>query len=427
MTLFLPSSLPFGDLVIEETWLSFDGPRLFVARNKTGQSFIFNAIDEDEETISYLAVGTSDQRRAMVRSGGLGLRAAFTLPEAAVFRVVCDYGTGDVRTEVVDVEQLSDGDLPTEDAYVSVPTETLPSFDPNTLAARATAEGRTLVALRLNPPTLARSEYPVRPFSDALRAMQSLAEAMVQEASGTTTVRGPLPVQVIEDGELAVLDLEAASFVAILAPSRTARSTPSKPSLGLEMPTTAAALDKLQSLLRAVSSSEHDAEGLRSSIQGLGVRAVTKIRDLLEVALDQNTPLTVYVAAPGASVEEVRVSTAEASAGVLVLSESDASLEEIVLESAWIVGVNLRTWVFELHDPMTEPNKFSGKVMEHARSQIDGLPTGEAYRYVAEIVAESSVSDLTDEIKVRYSLKSIRPAGDAGTEEGPAAAEDRSG
>ncbi len=412
MSLLLPSVLPFGDLAVEETWLAFDGPKLFVARNRTGQSFLFNAIDEDEESISYLAVAMSEKRRAMVRSGGLGLRAAFTAPEGGVFRVTCDYELGEARAELVEVERLSDAELPTDDAYVSVPTETLPSFHPDTLASRALAEGRTLVGLRLNPPTLARSEYPVRPLSDALRAMQSLAEAMVQEESGTTTVRGPLPAQVIEDGELAVLDLEAASFVAILAPSRSARSTPSMPSLGFEMPTTAAALERAHSLLRAVASSEHDPEILRSSIQGLGVRAVTKIRDLLEVALDQNTPLTVYVAPPGGPVEEVRVSTGDASAGVLVLSERDASLEEIVLESAWIVGVNLRTWVFELHDPTAEPNKFSGRVTEHARSQIEGLPTGEAHRYVAEIVSESSFSDLTDEVKVRYSLKSIRPAGE---------------
>ncbi len=111
---------------------------------------------------------------------------------------------------------------------------------------------------------------------------------------------------------------------------------------------------------------------------------------------------------------EVRISTAEASSGVLVLSERDEGQEDLVLNDAMLVGVNLRTWVFELHDPVLEPHRFSGRVMEHARSQIEGLPTGEAHRYVAEIVAATSVSDLTDEVKVKYSLKAIRPAGPPG-------------
>lgn len=415
MSLLLPSELPFGRLEVDETWLEFDGPRLFIARNRTGQAFLFNAIEEDESSIVYLAVPVSDQRRTMLRSGGVGLRAAFLRPEAGlVFRVECDYVEDVVRVSAVTPEALDEADLPMPDAVISIATDTLRPFTPSRLGDRAAAEGRTLIALRLNPPTLARSEYPARPLSDALRAVQSLTEALVQEQSGNVTIRGPLSSQVVEDAELAVLELEAASFVAILAPSRSARSTPSVPSLGLELPATSAALDRMQRLLSAVARSTEDADVLRSQIEGLGVRALTKIRDLLEIALDQNTPLTVYLAPPDVPVSEVRISTAEASSGVLVLSERDEGQADLVLNDAMLVGVNLRTWVFELHDPVLEPHRFSGRVMEHARSQIEGLPTGEAHRYVAEIVAATSVSDLTDEVKVKYSLKAIRPAGPPG-------------
>ena len=113
-------------------------------------------------------------------------------------------------------EALDEADLPMPDAVVSIATDTLRPFTPSRLGDRAAAEGRTLIALRLNPPTLARSEYPARPLSDALRAVQSLTEALVQEQSGNVTIRGPLSSQVVEDAELAVLELEAASFVAIL-------------------------------------------------------------------------------------------------------------------------------------------------------------------------------------------------------------------
>jgi hypothetical protein len=392
---------------MEETWFAFDGPRLFVARSQTGQAFLFNATDEDDTTIWYLAVAVSERRREMLRSGGLALRAAFVSPEDGfVFRIQADYETALADFEVVAVEQLGDDELPTEGAVISQPTETLPSFDPASLGQRATAEGRTLLALRLNPPSLVRSEYPARPLSDALRVVQALAEALVQEASGEPTRRGPLPVQVVEDAELAVLDLEAASFVAILAPSRSARSTPSAPSLGLEMPGTLAALERLQGLMNSCAN----ADELRTDVSTLGVRSVTKIRDLLEIALDQNTSLTTYLAVPGSPVQEVTVTTAQASSGVLVLSERDELLETIELTQATLVGINLRTWVFELHDPNVEPFKFSGRVADQAKAEVEGKPTGEAHRYHATLLKETVFSDLTDETKVKYSLQSIRPA-----------------
>ena len=122
------------------------------------------------------------------------------------------------------------------------------------------------------------------------------------------------------------------------------------------------ALDHMQRLLSAVARSTEDAAVLRSQIEGLGVRALTKIRDLLEIALDQNTPLTVYLAPPDGPVSEVRISTAEASSGVLVLSERDEGQEDLVLNDAMLVGVNLRTWVFELHDAVLEQHLLRERV-----------------------------------------------------------------
>ena len=113
MSLLLPSELPFGRLEVDETWLEFDGPRLFIARNRTGQAFLFNAIEEDESSIVYLAVPVSDQRRTMLRSGGVGLRAAFLRPEEGlVFRVECDYVEDVVRVSAVTPEALDEADLP---------------------------------------------------------------------------------------------------------------------------------------------------------------------------------------------------------------------------------------------------------------------------------------------------------------------------
>jgi hypothetical protein len=81
MSLLLPSQLPFGRLQVDDVWLSYDGPRIFIAKNASGHLFLFNALDETESEMSYLAVPLSERRKTAVRSGSIGLRTVFTEPE----------------------------------------------------------------------------------------------------------------------------------------------------------------------------------------------------------------------------------------------------------------------------------------------------------------------------------------------------------
>lgn len=190
MSLLLPSELPFGRLEVDETWLEFDGPRLFIARNRTGQAFLFNAIDEDESSIVYLAVPVSDQRRTMLRSGGVGLRAAFLRPEEGlVFRVECDYVEDVVRVSAVTPEALDEADLPMPDAVISIATDTLRPFTPSRLGDRAAAEGRTLIALRLNPPTATGTNSI--PMINAAAATRGFPLPVILKVSHTTPGGAP--------------------------------------------------------------------------------------------------------------------------------------------------------------------------------------------------------------------------------------------
>ncbi len=406
MTFRLPSHPFFGTLQLTEVWLSYEGPRLFVASNYSGQSFLFNALDEDEQSITYLVVPISAKRNSMIRSGGLELRSAFADPEDEyVFKVRQYFERDSSEINSLLPRDLLEEDLPEPDVRITIPSQTLPTFSAESLAARSLSEGRLCIALRLAPPVLVRSEYPVRPLRDALGAVQDLVEALVQEGSGVRTVRGPLPRQVVEDAELSVLELQAASFVAVLAPSRTARSGPNIQSLDFEMPATTAALASLKNLLEACA----EPVDLAAYIGNIGQRVITRFRNLLEISVNQQTPLRFYFARPRQRVDEIAVSESSAAEGLLVLSQMDEHREQISLDSAVLVGINLRTWAFELHDNSVDPGKFSGKVTQPARDEIAGLPTGEGYRYRAVVVAETEFSSLTDELKTRYSLQSISP------------------
>jgi hypothetical protein len=351
--------------------------------------------------MSYLAVPLSERRKTAVRSGSIGLRTVFTEPEdGMVLRVTTNYSTGRVEVVQVNPGDVPENELPRINATIHLPTATLPEFDLGDLGLRAVSEGRSFLALKFNPPTLIRSEYPARELSEALSAIQEFAESLVQEEFGSPTSRGHLSQQVVEDAELSVIDLQAASFVAILAPSL--RSTDA-PRLELEMPATTSALKHIGAILESCSEESQ----LRDSISNLGIRSVTKLRNLLELTLDQNTSLGVYIAVPHERVSEIHISTKIASSSLLILTERDEILEEIQLSQAILIGVNLRTWAFELNDESREPHKFSGKILDSARQEINGLPTGDGYRYDAIIIAQTEFSDITDEVKVRFTLKSI--------------------
>lgn len=408
MSLLLPDGPPFGRLEIDDVWIRIDDPILFVARNRSGSRFLFNAIDEDDDQIRYIAVPASGERITQIKSGGLPLRVAFVEPEdGAAFVVTADYERGRVDFDAVDPASLTASELPAPDVRLAVPVPTQAGFDSDELRRRAVSEGRTLLALRFDPPQLLRTEYPVRELGESLLILQSLTEALVQEEEPDVTQRGPLPRQIVEDAELAVVELQAASFVAVMATSPPQSVDSPSPPLRLEYPRTSAALNHLIRLVSAAS----DESTLTVELSELGRRSVAKTKELFGVAVDQHTSLGLYLAEPSGQASEATVDEQSAARALLILSQAEEDRREIVLDDATLVGINLRTGVFELHSQSHDPSKLSGKMTETARSQVAGMPTGDSYRYFATVEATTAFSDLTDETKTKYTLQSIQPWG----------------
>ena len=149
MSLLLPDGPPFGRLEIDDVWIRIDDPILFVARNRSGSRFLFNAIDEDDDQIRYIAVPASGERITQIKSGGLPLRVAFVEPEdGAAFVVTADYERGRVDFEAVDPASLTASELPAPDVRLAVPVPTQAGFDSDELRRRAVSEGRTLLSCR---------------------------------------------------------------------------------------------------------------------------------------------------------------------------------------------------------------------------------------------------------------------------------------
>lgn len=106
----LPVCSVLGDLTIEETFVYYDGPRLFVAATPLGIRYLALFVDEDETSETYLYTLVTDQRLAMVRSGELGLRNALVKREGPAFEVHCKFLS---NREVAATVSVAPNPLPT--------------------------------------------------------------------------------------------------------------------------------------------------------------------------------------------------------------------------------------------------------------------------------------------------------------------------
>jgi hypothetical protein len=72
---------PIGQLSVDEIYAYYDGPRLFTAKNKGGQSFLVVHADETDAGDTWLLAPISTARSQRIREGGIDLHDAFANSE----------------------------------------------------------------------------------------------------------------------------------------------------------------------------------------------------------------------------------------------------------------------------------------------------------------------------------------------------------
>jgi hypothetical protein len=402
LTRVLPEGTDLGKLAVDEIFIDYEGPKLFSARNAVGQRFIAVAVDDVEGWVVFLYVPVSPARYLSVRSGLLPLRTAIAEPEETVWLARLNFATGESYAEMREPALLPDDWLPEEDAILGVPTHTRDLFEPMTLQQRADGEVRSLLAVQLDRPDLLRTEYPLRDLNELLDDVQEAMHAIAAEAEGKATTSGAIPEHIMRDSELSIIDLQAASFVVILAPTLGDRL--------VEMPLAGVAADRLMSLLETTETD--DGQSFKEAVSTLEPRAFSKFRSLLEDLADTTASLNLYVAHPGRELRRTAVTPQQAGRGLEIMSEVSTTSREVYIGSAVLVGANLRTRAFELRDD-DEEVKYAGKVERDALRQIDGLQIGEAYRYSARVLVEESYGSSSSEPKVVHRLRAIQRTSEA--------------
>jgi hypothetical protein len=390
----LPVGTQLGDLTIGDVFFDYEGPKLFSARNATGQRYLAVAVDEEDSEAHFLYVAMSAERYMAVRSGLLGLREALAAPEGDLLLVRSDYRAASHRVSVVDPASVTPDWLPDEDAVLDVPTDTQPRFDPDALKERADSEVRSFMALRLSRPDLLRTEYPVRDLNEMLDDVQESVHAFAAEAEDRATGTGAIPTTIVRDSELSIVDLQAASFVVVLASSTGGRL--------FDSDLAATAADRLLSLIDAAG----DESSARAAIATLKERGFAKFRGLLEDVVATEATLSVYSAQPGRQLKEAGITPAAASSALGIMDEATTDTDFADVASGVLVGANVRTRSFELRDDEAGAT-YVGKVSDEAVPQIDGLQLGEAYRYRARVKIVETFGSAAAGPKVAHTLESI--------------------
>lgn len=400
MTLVPANDTVLGLLQISEVFFEYDGPRLFLAQNRAGNLYLANCVDEDEDegTETYLYVSVSSERMNLVRSGYLTLRDAFTHAEDSfVYDITAQYGVSEPHNQLrtVPVNEIPDEWLPLADARLEVATETLPSFDPEKFKSDSEVAFRTRIALEIFPVDMLRTEVSLRSMSRLAGSFQDAIDSLAQEDVGRATKRGVIPDEILQDSELVFTEALAASFVMILAP----KTSPTL--LGNDLINRST--ERLLELLRAAESQAH----LTELLSKYGVRAQSKFRGLLTILSDDETGAGVFLADHLGQMTVAKIGLESVRSALSIIDSRNPDSEKVELARVTLVGVNLRTGIFEIFDN-SSAQRYSGQMEPEAKKQISGLPTGEENFYTASILKTNEYSTMTTDITISYRLLSIR-------------------
>lgn len=398
---WLPTNTVLGDLVIEETFVDFDGPRVFSCLSSTDQRYIAGWAQERATDDLWLYLPLSDQRFAAVRSGGLALRDAFERPEGFVYLVTLPREReGEDLAEPIGPAQLDDVWLPEPGFRLELQTHTLPvALAEEEWLRSARQERRGHLRLMVKWAGLMRTEAPTKKVGEILIATQSLVDNIgLAKLSADPPQAGRIPLDVAEQTATDLVGLSAASFVIDIA---------------------SANFDDLfdQSIFADISAtvvslldSSLDRDQLISKLAELRPRGAKSFRNFVRELASTGADVTVAAASAAAGHASQTLSSGR-------LENLSAILSNLVPDDAYEIRGRMRLYradmdrrQFGVLDPLTNDH-YEGPIAHRAVGQVDHATVNEIYDVV---ISEFSTFDqAVGERKPTFVLEQLSPIDEA--------------
>jgi hypothetical protein len=391
MTASLPSKRgPVGNLSIDEIYEYFDGPRLFLAHNVTGQRFLAVHADTDGAREMWLYAPLSPARVDMVRDGRVDLHDAFAKSESGgVWRI--DYGpSGDDLTWVAR-EDIAEDILPEKGERLAV-VELSPA--PRvTVATEAQKSRRDVLQAHLHVAGAGANEAPLVLLGAFLHSMQEMADAIGQLVYDVFKPRGRINRNVLAKTQLLAVATKPGSFAISMAGA------------GNPLPfgetSTAPVIRKLEALIG--SGSRRD--DLRATLLQLRSRTAAKYRTMLEALVDAGASLELYWGTPDGRSTLTQLSPVDAKLALEIVRSVERDLAETREVKGALKAMDVtHTRKFKIVESATG-REIAGSVMEEAMAAASTATISNTYTADLVIVREVSSSGTSKE---RYYLKGLR-------------------
>lgn len=394
MIAVLPPTRALGKLVVLETYVYYDGPKLFACRNDNGQ--IYFCIWTDDSTLidEYLFSSVSQNRYIALRSGALSIRTAFLEPEQGVlFRYSVQRASDSAKVEPILVEQVDEGVIPGPDQFLRLATETMPiRFADLDLRSRAQGFRRDVLGLHLDFNNATREEAPTGGLGKILVGIQETVDAFGQVLSGEVTLSGAISPAILAETQTQVVYAGGGSFALEIVASN-----------GVDLFSNALitdAINKVTDLITAGSTYE----SLRELLIEARPRAASKYRKLLSALVSSQASLRLDWASPDVSRDrEVTLPFEVARRALRTAEQLTRELGETREFEGYFDGIEIpRRFFLAIAEPSNA--EYRGRILDSAMEEAEHVTIKD--RYLIRIKETIEITITGDE-RPRYELESI--------------------
>lgn len=391
----LPSGTSLGDLRIIQVYDYYDGPRLFSCTNVAGTLYLVLWHDETTEGDAWLYVPVSETRLQQITSGAIDLHTAFAAPEDGwVYDVFVprDGGTPQITCQpaaAIGIDHLPyPGDRLAVDWKAS--SDEKPPID-----VRAQQARRELVDFAVKPPDDDGGEVTIELVGEALMQLQRLVYGIVIRVLAQRQVNAQRRRQAIEESRLVAIGSFKGSFGVHIS------ATQAPDMLGQSV--VGDGLDALADLLKA----SDDQEALKVRLSRLKPRVAAAYRDFLALFEKKRAGFSFdwgsTLMGRGYSTE---FDSRRVVAASRLLRERIHEIEDTYSVVGVLIGANVRTRTFEIHDTRLDL-KYAGAITDEGMQTARRATLNQAYTATIRESVESHVG--LGRRAVSYSLLKLEP------------------
>lgn len=382
-----PKNTVLGELSIQYTFQYFDIPRLFSCKNKSGNQYLVLSTFDDHDIFEWLYLPLSIDRLSSLVSKNISIRDAFCNPEDGYLYQVSSNFTGESQVTHILPDQLNDEDLPDEGVCIETSEKISIGFGSIDAKEAALSSRRETYNLHIYPWDTQLPELDIREFGSILTTFQELADALGQYCKGEPTLKGAIPMDILEATKFRATQIFEGSFGIQL-----------KSKLTNDLLHDSLASDVLLELTNLLESKDNE-DNISNKLHLLKGRVASKYRKFLKEVTKLDSPVKFQWGSP--NLERGRtlsLTKQELKRAFDLVSNIDINMTESVVFRAELLGLDVKTKRYRVRH-LKDNEDYSGKIAEESITQVSHSEINAIYDVTLKKIIETNSSSGTEYTK----------------------------